>query len=352
MRANNARPRVAFVGLGWIGLHRLRAVLAHDIVDVVALSDPDTNARERPHDLAPNAVLTADLDDALALEPDGVVLATPSAMHAAQCLAVLDAGAAVFCQKPLGRNAFEVERVIDAARRVNRLLGVDVSYRHTDGLSRLRQLVRDGSIGRIIAADLTFHNAYGPDKAWFYDIRQSGGGCLLDLGVHLVDFLHWTFDEAVSSAFGIRFAAGERLAPGDPTVEDFAIGHLELASGAVARVACSWKLSAGQDAAIEIALYGTTGSLVFRNVNGSFYDFVAECYRGVDRTVLCAPPDDWGGRAIVAWAQQLARSHAFDPEISIAGRVARTLDLLYGRQSDSEQVRTLIDRQHAPAPRS
>jgi predicted dehydrogenase len=42
------------------------------------------------------------------------------------------------------------------------------------------------------AVDLTFHNAYGPDKPWFYDPAQSGGGCVMDLGVHLVDLALWT----------------------------------------------------------------------------------------------------------------------------------------------------------------
>jgi predicted dehydrogenase len=331
MPRSRSRPRVAFIGLGWIGRHRLNAVVQHDIVEIVALADADPQAREEASRLVPSAHVVASFDEAMALAPDGVVLATPSGMHAEQTIRALDAGAAVFCQKPLGRNSREVQDVVERARGANRLLAVDVSYRHTAALSRIRDLVREGSIGDVYAVDLTFHNAYGPDKAWFYDLAQSGGGCLLDLGVHLVDFLHWTFDAPPTAVRGHVFAGGRKLGPDATQVEDYAIGEIELETGTIARLACSWKLSAGCDAQIAITAYGTSGGLGFRNVGGSFYDFVAECYRGTQTEVLCEPPDDWGGRATVAWAQQLTRSAAYDPATDIVVRVATTLDRLYGR---------------------
>jgi predicted dehydrogenase len=344
MRHKHARPRVAFVGLGWIGRHRMQAVVEKNLVDVVAIADCDAGACAQARALAPAAAVVASFEEALALRPDGVVLATPSGGHATQCIAALDAGVAVFCQKPLGRHAGEVLDVIAAARRANRLLGVDVSYRHTDGLSRLRALVREGAIGRIFAVDLVFHNAYGPDKPWFYDLRQSGGGCLLDLGVHLVDFLHWTFDAPPVRVSGQLYAGGRRVTDADQRVEDFALGEIELADGLVARLACSWRVSMGRDAVIGVSLFGTEGGLGFRNVNGSFYDFVAECYRGTETQELSAPPDAWGGRAAVAWVQQLTRSSAFDPAIEIAGGVAITLDRLYGRpQTAASSGRMLIE---------
>ena len=348
------KPRVAFVGLGWIGRHRLAALAQQNIVDIVALADFDTSAAEAARSVAPDAAVVRTFDDALALAPDGVVLATPSALHAGQSKAALSAGAAVFCQKPLGRHAAEVLDVIATARSVNRLLGIDVSYRYTEGLSRIRDLVREGALGHVYAVDLTFHNAYGPDKPWFYDIRQSGGGCLLDLGVHLVDFLHWTFDSPARRVTGHVFANGARLPPHDAQVEDYALGEIELDSGLVARLACSWKLAAGRDARIEVSAYGTDGGLGFRNVNGSFYDFVAECYRGTQTQLLAEPPDEWGGRATIAWAQQLARSAAFDPSIDVAGQVATTIDRIYGRtaMSDGGEIAANVDGQHAATARA
>lgn len=341
MPPENRRPRVACAGLGWIGRHRLAALAESDLVDIVALADCDGEACARAAEWAPSAARVRTLDEALALAPDGVVLATPSALHAEQSIRALAGGAAVFCQKPLGRSAAEVHAVIDAARRANRLLGVDFSYRYTKGLRRLHDLVRSGALGRVYAVDLTFHNAYGPDKEWFYDATQSGGGCLLDLGVHLVDFVLWTFDAPVRRVSGHVFAAGERLSPGDLCVEDYAAGEIELANGVLVRLACSWKLPAGRDAQISVLIFGTQGGLGFRNVGGSFYDFVAEAYRGTSTQTLCAPPDAWGGRAIVSWARRLRASNAYDAQIETAARVAETIDRLYGRPVDRSRPSAL-----------
>src|SRR5690606_1803132 len=119
--------------------------------------------------LAPGAALVSSLDEMLAAGVDGVVIATPSAMHAEQSIKALEAGAAVFCQKPLGRTTAEVASVVETARRADRLLGVDLSYRFTEGMREIRKLVQSEELGRLYAVDLVFHNAYGPDKDWFYD---------------------------------------------------------------------------------------------------------------------------------------------------------------------------------------
>jgi hypothetical protein len=144
--------------------------------------------------LAPRARCVADLDALLAEDLDGLVIATPSALHAEQSIRALERGLAVFCQKPLGRDAAEVAAVLEAARRADRLLAVDLSYRFTDAMQRIRALAQSGALGRIHAVDLVFHNAYGPDKPWFCDPAQSGGGCVIDLGVHLVDLALWVLD--------------------------------------------------------------------------------------------------------------------------------------------------------------
>ena len=70
----------------------------------------------------------------------------------------LEAGVAVFCQKPLGRNAGEVRAVVDAARAADRLLAVDLSYRYTEGMWQIVDLVRNGTLGRIYAIDMIFHS--------------------------------------------------------------------------------------------------------------------------------------------------------------------------------------------------
>lgn len=326
------RPRIGFLGVGWIGRHRMQAMLATGLVEAVAVAELDDGAAAEAMAMAPGAKRVEGLGGLLAAGVDGVVIATPSALHAAQTITALDAGAAVFCQKPLGRTAEEATAAVAAARRADRLLAVDLSYRHTAGMAAIRPLIADGALGRVFAADLTFHNAYGPDKPWFYDVAQAGGGCVMDLGVHLVDLALWALGwpevEAVESRL---LAGGAPLASPPDRTEDYAVATITLAGGTVVRLACSWRLAAGQDAVIAADFYGTEGGAALRNVGGSFYDFTAERFRGTAREMLASPPDDWGTRAAADWAVRLAAGERYDPEAERLVTVARVLDRIYGR---------------------
>src|SRR5690606_37873476 len=101
--------------------------------------------------------------------------------------------------------------------------------------------------------------------------------------------------------------------------------------GATVNIACSWKLPAGQDAVISATFYGPDGGVSARNVDGSFYDFIAERFFGTSRTLLSEPPDEWGGRAAVEWARRLSLGEGFDPHSTQFLRVAEVLDAVYGR---------------------
>ncbi|HZQ61929.1 MAG TPA: Gfo/Idh/MocA family oxidoreductase [Casimicrobiaceae bacterium] len=326
------RPRLGFLGVGWIGRHRMQAVAEDGCADIVVIADAARTIAEEARALAPRATIMGSLEDMLAQSLDGVVIATPSALHAAQAQLALDRGMAVFCQKPLARTAQETACVIAAARRADRLLGVDLSYRHTSAMRAVRDVIASGAIGDVYAIDLVFHNAYGPDKAWFRDPLLSGGGCVIDLGIHLVDLALWTLDfPAVVRVSSRLYAQGRLLPPNPEVVEDFAVAQIELANDATARLACSWNLSAGCDAVIEASFHGTRGGVSLRNVQGSFYDFVAERYDGTRRTRLASPPDEWGGRAAVTWARQLRDHPGYDAGIEHLQQVACVLDAIYGR---------------------
>lgn len=323
-------PRLGFLGVGWIGRHRMSAILEDGCAEASAVADPSPEMRRAALEVAPGAVAVEGLEALLELDLDGVVIATPSALHAEQSLTCLARGLAVFCQKPLGRTAAETERVVRAAREADRLLAVDLSYRHTAALGELRRLARGGDLGDVYAAELEFHNAYGPDKPWFYDRALAGGGCVMDLGIHLVDAALWLLDfPGVREVSSRLFASGQPLGRDHPGVEDYAHARLDLASGALVQIACSWRLPAGRDALISARLFGTAGGAAARNVGGSFYDFVAERYHGTRTERLVEPPDAWGGRAARAFARRLASDPSFDPEASRLTDVARVLDRIY-----------------------
>jgi predicted dehydrogenase len=304
------RPRLGFLGVGWIGRSRLEAIERSGAAVAVAVADPAV------------AGCLGSLDELLDLELDGLVIATPSAMHFEQALAALERGLPVFCQKPLTLDGPTARRVVDAAREADVLLGVDFSYRYTAAAQQMRRVVESGELGEILAADLVFHNAHGPDKPWFYDRRLSGGGCVIDLGIHLVDLALWTlgFPDVASVL---------RRLHGLP-VEDHAVAQLEV-GGAVVRLACSWRLHAGRECVIEASFYGTQGGVALRNVQGSFYDFLAEQYDGTRTTPLVQSPDRWQGRAAVEWARRVAAGEGFDPAAEQLVAVADVIDRIYAK---------------------
>lgn len=326
------KPRLGFVGVGWIGRHRMNALLDSGRAEAAVIADPAPEQRKAAAEQAPEAACVANLDDLLARDLDGVVIATPSALHAEHAIRALDAGLPVFCQKPLGRTADETRCVVEAARRADRLLGVDLSYRFVRGVSQMRSLIQRGALGEVYAADLTFHNAYGPDKPWFYDPEQSGGGCLIDLGIHLVDLALWILGPSEVQAVTSRLLAdGQPLAESDEQVEDYATARLDLSNGTAVDLACSWNLPAGEEAVITASFYGTDGGVALHNVDGSFYDFRVERFDGTERERLADPPDAWGGRAAGAWAEQLAECPRYDAAVEDVIPVAEVLDALYGR---------------------
>lgn len=330
------RARLAFLGVGWIGTHRLRAVAASGLADIVAIADASPElAREALAAVArttPHARVAPSFEQLLDAEIDGLVIATPSAQHAVQARTALERGLAVFCQKPLARTAAEAREIVRAARADDRLLAVDLSYRHVAGVADMKSLIASGAIGEPFAADLVFHNAYGPDKPWFYEVASAGGGCVIDLGIHLVDLLLWMLgNPAIETVTSQLYGAGRPLAKPIETVEDYALATLRLASGLTARLACSWKLSAGCDCVIEASVFGTRGAVRLRNVQGSFYDFRVEHCEGTRTRELGTPSREWGGGAITAWAQRLAADPRFDPDAESLIEVHRAIDAIYGR---------------------
>jgi predicted dehydrogenase len=320
-------PRLGFLGVGWIGRHRMEALAGDGLARVAAVADPQREALKAAAEVAPEAALADSLDGLLEHDLDGIVIATPSALHADQAEAALERGLAVFCQKPLARDAEETRRVLRAAREADRLLAVDLSYRHVEALRAARTIIDQGEIGLLHSIDLTFHNAYGPDKPWFTKPELSGGGCLIDLGTHLVDLALW-----LTGATACEVETARTLSLQGHEVEDQASAQLALGDDEVrARLACSWFQSAGGKCAFECTARGTDGAVSVRNVGGSFYDFRTELWQGTSAESLIEPPDSWGGRAIGAWARQLTGDRRYDPAADELELLAAVLDDVYAK---------------------
>jgi predicted dehydrogenase len=326
-------PRLGFLGVGCIGRHRLEAVYQAGAAEIGAIADPDRDAAVAAAESVRGARVAGDLDELLEHELDGVVIATPTALHAPHARVVLERGLPVFCQKPLARTAPECRELVELARRADVALGVDMPYRYTAAVGAALEALRAGRIGLPHAAELTFHNARGPDKAWARSVDLAGGGALIDLGCHLIDLARSFMGRmTVRSLHVDLFSAGRPLGPDPREVEDLALAQLTLVDWRSVRLACSWWLPANTDAVIEAAFYGDRGALIVRNVNGSLDDFEALVVDGGRTEQLATPPDDWRGRALIAWAARIARDPGFDDEVEQLVTVAEVLDMIYGRR--------------------
>lgn len=323
------KSNLAFAGTGWIGYNRMKSLLDEGLCNPVAVHDTDLKSARKAADLAPGTRVIRNFEELLEMRPDGIVIATPSAMHAAQCIKALQYGIPVFCQKPLARNAGETAEVITAAYVANRHLGVDMSYRHTDGMRKIFDVYRH-QLGHIFSVDLVFNNAYGPDKQWFYNPKLSGGGCLPDLGIHLIDLALWILDfPGIAHISSSLFSKGRLIEPGREVAEDYVSAQLTTTSGTLIRIVCSWNLHAGDDAEIKASFHGTSASALFRNVKGSFFNFEALLAKGTRQEIISSPPDDWGGQALAAWTREIQESNLFRKSTFMYYRTAEVIDRIY-----------------------
>ena len=327
------RPQIGLLGVGASARSRLQALIADDTVDIAAIADARSSAREWAAAVAPRAILADGMHELLDAAPplDGIVIATPTNTHHAHALAALDRGVSVFCRMPMTRTAAEATQVVGAARRNDCLLLADTCFRFAPGAAGLRDLIRAGDLGTLYAIDLKFHSAFAPEQPWIYNVAKSGGGCVMDLGSPMLDFAAWATDcgqfEAVEAQL---FAHGRRIERRHDAIEDYATVQCRLATGASLRLTCSWHLPAGSEAVIEAAFYGTRGGAVMRNVGGSLHDLHVDHLQGTRARRIAAPVTNWRQRPLRDWAARLGDGARFDAGARYIIDVATIVDRIYG----------------------
>jgi predicted dehydrogenase len=333
MNLTDKKIRVAFLGVGWIGCNRMESLIKTNIIDPVFIADTSDENAFAAAKLAPSAKIIQTLDDIDKSSIDGVVIATPSGQHFSQVMDALDNNLHVFCQKPLARTKQEIYALVTKAKEFNRVLWVDMSYRYTQAMQIIKQYVTKEKIGKIYAIDTVFHNAYGPDKSWSYDPQLSGGGCVIDLGIHLIDLVLWTLDfPGVEKVNSTLFSKGKRIFGRHNGTEDYACSTMNFVNGVVVNMACSWNMSAGSDAVIGFTIYGTEGALSMKNHNGSFYDFDIYHHKSKNTECLCQENGAWGGKAAVDWAEQVAYSGQYNHKAEQFVRVGEVIDSIYNQK--------------------
>jgi predicted dehydrogenase len=244
------------------------------------------------------------------------VLATPTALHVPQAQAALQAGKQVLVQKPLATSAGDARAIVDLAADCRRVLFVDYSYRLLETAEVLRRALPD--IGSVRAVSAAFHNIHGPGtgREWFVNPNLSGGGALIDLGVHMLDMLLWLLQP--NEARLERVALDRRPGLG---VEHNARLELQLDDIPVT-LHVSWDAPLPLTE-INVVLDGAHGQLRWDNVGGSFIHFRTQ----LNQTLLLDREIALRENTLRVFAAALASGTA--PPVDT--RVYELIDRAYGR---------------------
>lgn len=319
--------RVAIIGCGNIGRKRARA-LAGCRLTVCCDSVP-----ERAEALArsvPGARAIADWREAAASpEADLVIVATTHDMLAPVACAAAAAGKHVLLEKPGARRASELEPVAQAAARSGALVRVGFNHRYHRALQKAREIVDSG-----VAGDLMFvRGRYGHggrtgyDREWRANPELSGGGELIDQGVHLIDLARWFLGDFA----GVQGRAATFF--WDMPVEDNGFLLLETARGQVAflHASCTeWKNL------FSLEIYGRTGKLEINGLSGSYGTERLAYYQmlpqmGPPETTIWEYPmaDDSWEREFAEFLEDIRLGRQPSPDIADAQAALRIVERVY-----------------------
>lgn len=278
--------RAGIIGLGVGGAHA-RGYLRSPHTELVALCDSDPErlaARAAEYKIPPEQCFSDYRAMLSAAQLDVVSVCVPNALHAEVSLAALEAGAHVLCEKPLAISLEEALAMQRAAQSAQRRLMVAYNHRYRADVGWLRRVISEGALGEVYNVYAWWRREAGiPRSSWFSQKALSGGGALIDIGVHMLDLALWLLDfprvETVSGQVGTHFGARGVKASSSPLwkgefspqrfdVDDSAFGFLRCAGGLSVHLHASWaEHRAPHEDILHLELNGTQATAVMHVVN-------------------------------------------------------------------------------------
>lgn len=258
--------RVGIIGLG-IGKWHLESFLKTKGAEVVALCDADQN---RLKTLADESKIARWYQDIGAIlndkDIDAVSVCLPNFLHAEVVVAALKKGKHVLCEKPLADSLFNAQKIAKAAKKAKKKCMVAMKFRFTPEAHYISGLLKKGELGEVYYGYTHYlrppEGIPGGAGNWFIQKGKSGGGALIDNGVHLLD-LNWYLMGCPKPvyAFGstyAKFGPEIKAIKDDFDVEDFGCGLIKFANGATIYLDNAWASMVG-DTIIGLRICGTKG---------------------------------------------------------------------------------------------
>lgn len=251
--------RIGIVGTGFMGKAHAScyAMEGHARIAMIA-SRTEAHARALAEHVGADAWTTDYRELVASPEVDAVDITVPNHLHHEVALAAIAAGKPFLVEKPLARTVAEADEVIAAAEAAGVVGVYGENMRFSPALEKAKSMIDQGGLGKPILFRATeIHN--GPFHAdWFWDAEASGGGAVIDMGIHGLYVAEW-----LMGARAVRVYAElgtlkwtEHCKNG---AEDSAFITLRFENGAMAELLNSWAIAGGRDVRAEI--YGTAGTI-------------------------------------------------------------------------------------------
>ena len=276
--------RVGVIGLG-MGRGHVEQFHSHPNATVVALADLDKSRLKEvgeQHGITTRYTAAEEMIRKEGL--DIVAVATPNKFHAPLTIAALKAGSHVLCEKPMAMTAAEAARMNRTARKVGKRIMINFSFRFNPLSRSMKQEVENGALGDIYYARTVWMRRLGMPGfgGWFGQKALSGGGPLIDLGVHRTDLALWLMGYpkpvwVMAGTYDHLARAKAKKARKKFDVEDLAVAMVRFDNGAMLEIEASWASHIKERELMETRLLGTKAGMVQRNLDEG-YGFEAEFF--------------------------------------------------------------------------
>lgn len=253
--------RLAVIGCGHFGQKRIECCrFIPETITLVAVGDRDI---EKARSIVrKNADIQIKSVSEILTDPsiEAVVIAVPNIYHTDLAIRALENGKHVLVEKPIATTVSDARRIIDAARKYNKVVKIGSNHRFFQPVKKAYEIYRTGMIGKILA----FHGVIGNDGkriagSWFWDKHLAGGGTYLDNGSHLIDIARMFMGD-FSSCFGQISNVYWKNA----SVEDYGTGTFTTTDGRLATITASWFQEKGY---INFEIWGESGYVLFDSAN-------------------------------------------------------------------------------------
>jgi len=254
--------RVAVLGCGTIArdVHLpAYAAVGRDLVDVTVFASRSLASAKRAAGQWGSGDVVTDWQEAIERDDvDAVDICAPNGLHRVMTVAACAAGKHVLVEKPMAVSLDDADVMIAAADAAGRVLMPAQNIRFAPACCAAGRALADGRIGELVGVRAVLGHTgpqdWAPGADWFFDREQSGGGALLDLGVHLFDLVRAvTGDEIAVEGAVLKARASV------PGIEDAAEVAFRLGRGAIGSLRASWDST--PPTGLQLTLVGTTGTI-------------------------------------------------------------------------------------------